>query len=71
MLHEGARGRLLAGPRGLPPCEDDGLVEALLGIGDLMLAERRILEIDVNPMIAVGREAVAVDVLLIVGPPGG
>lgn len=70
MLHEGARGRLLAGPRGLPACEDDALVDALLGVGDLMLAEPRILEIDLNPIIAAGREAVAVDVLLIVGPAG-
>jgi acyl-CoA synthetase (NDP forming) len=71
MLHEGARGRLLAGPRGLPACDDDPLIDALLGVGDLMLAEPRILEIDLNPVIASGHEAVAVDVLLIAGPTGG
>jgi len=71
MLHEGAQGRLLAGPRGLPACDDGPLIDALLGVGDLMLAEPRILEIDLNPVIAAGREAVAVDVLLIAGPPGG
>jgi acyl-CoA synthetase (NDP forming) len=71
MLHDGARGRLLAGPRGLPRCEDGALVEALLGVGDLMLAEPQILEIDLNPVIAAGREAVAVDALLIAGPAAG
>ncbi len=71
MLHEGARGRLLTGPRGLPRCDDDPLIDALLGVGDLMLAEPRILEIDLNPVIAAGRQAVAVDVLLIAGPTGG
>jgi len=70
MLHEGARGRLLAGPRGLPASNGDALVEALLGVGDLMLAQPRILEIDLNPVIVTGREAVAVDVLLIAGLPG-
>jgi acyl-CoA synthetase (NDP forming) len=71
MLHEGARGRLLAGPRGFPACDDGPLIDALLGVGDLMLAEPRILEIDLNPVIAGGRDAVAVDVLLIAGPMGG
>ncbi|MGH7331160.1 MAG: acetate--CoA ligase family protein, partial [Candidatus Rokuibacteriota bacterium] len=71
LLRGGARGRLLAGPRGLPACEGDALVDTLLGVGDLMLAEPRILEIDLNPVIAAGREAVAVDVLLIAGPTAG
>ncbi len=67
LLREGARGRLLAGPRGLPACDDGPLVEMLLGVGDLMVAEPRVLEVDLNPVIAAGPRAVAVDVLLIAG----
>jgi acetate---CoA ligase (ADP-forming) len=67
LLREGARGRLLAGPRGLPPCDEDPLVEMLLGVADLMVAESRVLEVDLNPVIAAGRRAVAVDVVLIAG----
>lgn len=67
MLREGARQRLLGGPRGLPPCEDAPLVDALVGVGALMCAEPRILEVDLNPVIAAGPRAVAVDVVLIVG----
>lgn len=66
MLRGGARGRLLAGPRGLPACDDAPLVEAVTGLGELMLAEPRIVEIDLNPVIAAGRRAVAVDALVIV-----
>lgn len=67
VLREGARGRLLAGPRGLPACDEAPLVEMLLGVGDLMVAEARVLEIDLNPVIAAGRRAGAVDVVLIAG----
>ncbi len=67
LLREGARGRLLAGPRGLPACDEDPLVEMLLGVGDLMVAEPCVREVDLNPVIAAGPRAVAVDVLLIAG----
>ncbi len=67
LLREGARGRLLDGPRGLPPCDEGPLIEMLLGVADLLIAEPRVLEIDLNPVIAAGSRAVAVDVLLIAG----
>jgi hypothetical protein len=39
----------------------------LLGVADLLIAEPRVLEIDLNPVIAAASRAVAVDVLLIAG----
>lgn len=70
MLLGGARGRLLAGPRGLPPADPAPLVAALRGLGALLLAAPRVVEVDVNPVIVAGPRAVAVDALLILGPPG-
>jgi acetyltransferase len=70
MLREGARGRLLGGPRGLPTCDERPLVDAVRGVGELMLAEPAIAEIDLNPVIAAGPSAIAVDALVIVEPPG-
>ena len=66
MLAEGARPRLLAGPRGLRAVEPLPLVQAIRSIGDLIAAEPRIVEIDVNPLIAAGADVVAVDALVIV-----
>jgi hypothetical protein len=71
MLAEGARARLLAGARGRVACEPAPLVEAIVGIGELMAAVPRVLEIDVNPVIAAGARAVAVDAVLIVGQDAG
>jgi succinyl-CoA synthetase beta subunit len=68
MLAEGARGRLLAGPRGLPPVAPGALVPLVLAVAALIAAEPRIREIDVNPLIAAGTAVVAVDALVIAGP---
>jgi len=65
MLAEGAMPRLLAGPRGLPPVGRTALVSVIHAVAALMLAEPRILEIDVNPLIAAGADVVAVDALII------
>jgi acetyltransferase len=67
MLREGVRARLLAGPRGRPPCDAAPIVEILLAVSDLMLAEPRIAEIDLNPVIAASVTAVAVDAAVITG----
>jgi acetyltransferase len=65
MWLEGARPRLLAGPRGLPAADVEPLVDAALAVGELMLDAPRVLELDVNPVIAAGASAIAVDVLVI------
>lgn len=67
MWLEGARARLLAGPRGLPACDIEPLVDAAVAVGELMLGEPRVLELDLNPVIAAGSSALAVDALVIVG----
>jgi acyl-CoA synthetase (NDP forming) len=69
MLDEGAIPRLLAGGRGRPAVEGTAVVQTLTALGQLMQEEPRIVEADLNPMIADGRDLVAVDALLIVGDP--
>jgi acyl-CoA synthetase (NDP forming) len=69
MLREGARARLLAGPRGLPACDDGPLVSLLFALSELACAEPRIAEVDLNPVIAAGARAVAVDALVILEEP--
>jgi hypothetical protein len=65
MLDEGVLPRLLAGPRGLRPVARPPLIAAIHAIAALMLAEPRLVEIDVNPLIAAGADVVAVDALVI------
>lgn len=65
ILREGLRARLLAGLRGRPPAEDAPLIEAIRAIADLIATSPRVLEIDVNPIIAAGPQAIAVDAVII------
>ena len=67
IVGEGPRARLLAGVRGRPACDVAPLIEAIVGIGELMAAAARVIEVDVNPVIAAGATAIAVDALLILG----
>ena len=67
MLDEEALPRLLAGPRGLPPVDRATLARTILALGDLLVAEPRVLEVEINPLIAAGPQLIAVDALLIVG----
>ena len=68
MLAEGARPRLLAGPRGLRPVEAGALVTLIHAIAALIVTEPRVQEIDVNPLVAAGADLIAVDALVIIGP---
>jgi acyl-CoA synthetase (NDP forming) len=67
MLREGARVRLLAGPRGLPACEDAPLACLAVAVSEFICAEPRVQEVDLNPVIAAGADAVAVDAVVVVG----
>ena len=60
-------GSPLARVRGRPACDVAPLIEAIVGIGELMAAEARVIEVDVNPVIAAGATAIAVDALVILG----
>jgi acetate---CoA ligase (ADP-forming) len=66
MLHAGRAGALVRGFRGAPPCDEGRLAAVLTGIGDLLVDHPEIVELDVNPLVARGAEATAVDVLTIV-----
>ena len=65
MLDEGARPRLLAGPRGMPPVDRGALAALVTRVSDLIASESRIREIDINPLLSVGTELIAVDALVI------
>jgi acetate---CoA ligase (ADP-forming) len=65
MLQEGLRARLLAGPRGLPAAATAPLAEAIHSVSNLICAEPRVIEVDLNPVISAGRVAAAVDALVV------
>ncbi|MGH6690335.1 MAG: acetate--CoA ligase family protein, partial [Gammaproteobacteria bacterium] len=67
ILREGIRARLLQGVRGRPSAEDTPLVEAITAVASLIATAPRVLEIDINPIIAAGVKAIAVDAVIIVG----
>lgn len=67
MTREGVRSRLLAGPRGLPVVEETAVVAAIGAVSNFIGCQPRVLEVDVNPLIAAGPDVVAVDALVIVG----
>jgi hypothetical protein len=68
MLAEGRRAALLRGYRGAAPVDVEALAEILVGIGDLLVDHPRIVELDVNPLIASSGRLVAVDALVLVNP---
>ena len=67
MVAETAAGRLLAGVRGQPPGDIDGVVETLLRAGQLMADLPQVSEVDLNPLIVgpAGEGAWAVDVRIV------
>jgi acetate---CoA ligase (ADP-forming) len=67
MLDEGARPRLLAGPRGLVPLDRGAVGKVVQIVSDVIASEDRIRDIDLNPVIGAGAVLVAVDALVIVG----
>ncbi len=65
LVVQGLRGRLLGGYRGLPVSSGKPAAVALVAIGRLLEDEPSIREVDVNPLIVRGEDAVAVDALVI------
>jgi hypothetical protein len=67
MIDETAAGRLLAGVRGQPPGDMEGVIEALWRVGHLMADLPQISEVDLNPLIVgpAGEGVWAVDVRLV------
>lgn len=56
--------KILEGYRNQPGVEEDVLVEIILKVSDFMLANPEVTELDINPIIASGKNLVAVDALI-------
>src|SRR5690606_36281298 len=68
----GLRGaRLLTGVRGQKPCDTAALVEVLRRLSQLAVDFPAIAELDVNPLLAFERGAVAVDARVVLGDDVG
>ena len=65
MIGEIRAAKLLDAFRGESAVDQDVLVQALVGIGNLGLAHEDIAEIDINPLIVTGGKPLAVDALVI------
>ncbi|MGE0716247.1 MAG: GNAT family N-acetyltransferase [Alphaproteobacteria bacterium] len=61
--------RLLAGFRGRPPADMDGIVHALVRLAELAADHPEIVEVDINPLLADGAGVVALDARIRVAPP--
>ena len=61
MIDEVRGSRLLRGLRGQPPVDRAAIVEALLAVSRLLVECPEILEIDVNPLMALEHGAAAID----------
>ena len=64
LVGEGLRARLLAGYRGVPAASPEPVAQALAAVGALLADHPRVGEVDVNPLIVRGGDAVAVDALV-------
>jgi acetyl-CoA synthetase (ADP-forming) len=65
MIDEIKTKKLLGEFRGSPAVDRDALARALVGVGDLGMKYDAIAEIDINPLIISGNQAVAVDALVV------
>ena len=65
--------RLLKGWRDVPAADVDAVVQVLIALSELMAAEPRIAEIDINPLLADARGVIALDarVRVSAAAPGG
>jgi acetyltransferase len=71
MLGEIRGAPLLRGFRGAPAVDRETLIAVLLGLNDIVFAHPELLELDINPLIAHARGAVAVDARVrVLTPPG-
>ncbi len=67
---QGLRGAtLLRGVRGSDAVDLDAVADLVVAVGDLLVAEASIVEIDLNPVIAGPDGAVAVDALVVLDTP--
>lgn len=69
MLDEFVGARLLAGVRGRPAADVEAVVDAVVGVGDLLTEEPAIAEVDVNPLLATADGVLALDALIVLRDP--
>ncbi|HUZ01522.1 MAG TPA: acetate--CoA ligase family protein [Thermomicrobiaceae bacterium] len=69
MLDELRSARLLAGYRGAPPVDRQALAQIIMAVGQLMVDEPGLVEVDLNPVIAGPGGGVVVDARLLQRPP--
>ena len=62
-------GGLLTGARGGPPVDLEAVAAVVAAVGDLVLADPRISEVDLNPVIVTASGPVVVDALIVSRPP--
>jgi acetyltransferase len=60
-IRETTAGRVLANPRGRTPANLEGLVQVMLRLGDCIMANPEISDIELNPVFVDENDAVAVD----------
>lgn len=65
MMDEIKAHRILDAVRGMEPVDRDTLSEMLIKIGDIGVADERVKEIDINPVIISGSRPIAVDALIV------
>jgi acetyltransferase len=69
LIDETRIARALRGVRGRPPVDLDGLASLIARFGDLVADQRRIREIDINPLLATPTGAVALDARVVLHNP--
>lgn len=72
MIREIKGHAVLQGARGAPPCDLDALADALVRLSQLAVVQRgRLASLEINPLLALPRGALALDAVVIPAAPGG
>ncbi len=70
MMQEINGRKILGEVRGLPQADLETLARILISLGRIGMEEENVLEIDINPLILVGSQPVAVDALVVLREAG-
>jgi acyl-CoA synthetase (NDP forming) len=70
-IEELTAAKLLRGYRGSDPADVDALADVVAAVGDLIVEQEAIAEVDVNPVLATGDGAVALDAFVVLAGDDG